>query len=362
MTTYPDFFMEGPDVQAAVDDMQDDWTFPAALSNYALAQSSPLGGYAIRVIGGTSADLVIQRSLPNAYDYIIAGWRGYYPNIVSPTAGDATAARLLIISGGTTQRLKAWITTGGGDLAVRLGSSGSTVHLSVPNYVIQGPAYYEVEIYRHETDGFVGFYRDGNLMGSLTGDTTGLGGTINRLALGAPTVNGGLSPNGARLRDIYFSGLMDWDVIGENAIGAIDVIYIPPDADVDAYQGFVPSDPAYENADMVDESPQDGDTTYNESPLFGAEDLFTHAGSLQEIGIFAVGVVLTARKPETGLLGIHPVIVSGASRLDGTDYNPGATYRSRLGLVATLDPDGDGAWSQASVDALQFGYQNEADY
>ena len=346
---YPDFFFDGFDSLFASAQMQEEWIFTDALALYVITTHAQFGGDAcIRTRGASNQSAALGRVLSTDYDYVLMGYRGYNAGIDAT----GTPSPIFFTSAAGAARLYVLLVNGSsGDVSVRVGAPLGAEILAVAAYFVAGPAFYEVEVYVHAVDGFVGLYRDGNLMGSFAGDTSAIGGDIGRVYMKA--TNGSSAVNTYH-RDFYCCGLTGWATEGENNLGPGEAEILLPDSDESV--DFTPTEG--DNHSGVDDAPNDEDATYNESETDGDDDIFGHPGYGGSSDVFAVAVEYVARKTDAGVLKLQPVLISGAVRSDGPDFVPSDTHQQRLGEVYLVDPEDSGAWSTARVDALTFGYEN----
>lgn len=339
MADYPDFYMDGFQAASSVDDLAAEWSLVGFTAITTDAEIS--GRQVLRFTDGGGGTTEAMRAFSTGYDYVVMGVR------LNPAGGLFTGQSMIRMRSGSTNRLRVVTDGTGGDVDVVVGAA--TTLFSVSGYFSTDPAHYEVEVYRHATDGFVGLYRDGTLIDSFAGDTTGIGGTIDRV---------GMAGHQQNHTDFYCAGVSNWGATeGGHNIGVMTVLELAPTADVGT-PDFTPLS-GTDNFAMADELPNDGDTSHNESGTAGHEDLFTHGGLTGTGTIFAVGVTRTAKKSVAGISSLLPVIVSNANREEGVGAVPGANYRTRCTDFWLTNPDGDVFWDAVAIDALQFGYKNE---
>lgn len=112
------------------------------------------------------------------------------------------------------------------------------------------------------------------------------------------------------------------------------------------------------NVAMIQENPEDGDTTYNSSATPGQQDFYSSTVALPGAPsqVFAVNTSSFARKDDAGTRQIANVIKSGTSTAQGaTDtLNTGAAY-TRYTDSFEVDPATSAAWSPAAAVAVEFG-------
>jgi len=137
-------------------------------------------------------------------------------------------------------------------------------------------------------------------------------------------------------------------------IGDVGVYYRPVDAD-GADTDFTPS-AGSDNYAMVDEIGPDEDTTHNESDgTAGHRDSFETAG-ITNLDILSVGVMVRARKTDTGAATLLLGAIHGASEDQSAAK---ALTEDYLTLTEFFDvcPSTSAAWSAAEVTAAELSYE-----
>lgn len=236
-------------------------------------------------------------------------------------------------------------------LGAVLGESASAIY-SANNWV-----YLELEVFINDTTGYARLYREGVEIISVSGVDTrnGATGVINQIALDNGVNNPGTSGQDSDYDDCYW--LDNGGTAPANApLGPVRVDRLLPNSD-GATTDFTPSSGAVRHH-MVDESLPDGDTTYNESgvsghrDIVGLSDLPTASGT-----IFAVTSRVRARRTDADTIQLIPSIISNTVEEDGTARTLSSSYEEYSDMFP-LNPDGDVAWSDSAVNALQAAYRN----
>jgi len=225
----------------------------------------------------------------------------------------------------------------------------TTVATSTDSIPIGTETFVEVDItIGNGTDGSVAFYLNGvhsNTVSSI--DTTQWDTALQSVTFGA---------NSQTSSQCLFAGWKYGDIIIHTAtspIGDVGVYYRPVDAD-GADSDFTPSAGSDHYA-MADEIGPDEDTTYNESDgTAGHRDSFETAG-VSGLSVLSVGVLVRARKTDTGAATLLLGAVHGASEDQSTAK---ALTEAYLTLVEFFDdcPSG-GAWDAAKVTAAELSYE-----
>lgn len=100
----------------------------------------------------------------------------------------------------------------------------------------------------------------------------------------------------------------------------------------------------------------DGDTTYNSSSTAGHKDSFTHPALAHSGTILAVAAGAWARKDDAGSRTARALLLSGATTQTGDTLIVSDSW-TWLETLAELDPNTAAAWSEAAVNATEFGYE-----
>lgn len=242
-----------------------------------------------------------------------------------------------------------------GNIRVTRGDSRDGVELGVsstPIITASAWSYIEVRALISDTVGSVTVAVDGATVLSLTNIDTRNGGNgiidsaalVRRNGFGNPTNS---------YDDFYWM-----DTTGPapyNAfLGPIRVDRLAPSSDSSVQ--FTRSGGAA-NFEMVDDTAQDGDTSYNESGTAGHKDTFGLTDLSTPSGIvYAVQPRLVARRTDADAINIISSVISNAVEADGASKALGASYQEFRDIF-TQNPDGNVAWNDAAVNALQVAYR-----
>lgn len=185
---------------------------------------------------------------------------------------------------------------------------------------------------------------------SYTGDTSG-GGQATAMHI---RVNGNVDPH-------YFDNLVVWDdtgTVNNDWLGEVRVETLRPTG-VGANSDFTPS--AGANWQNVDETTEDGDTTYNSSTTLGHKDRFTCTPlSSTALNVFAVQSSTIMRRLSGAGAGAGPReikqvafdgVTEGLGEAKALDYYYGWHLH-----VFNTHPTGPALWTPAEVNAGEFGY------
>lgn len=132
-----------------------------------------------------------------------------------------------------------------------------------------------------------------------------------------------------------------------------------PDADGNQTD-FTPST-GVDNYAMVDETYQDGDTTYNSSAIVNQIDLygFQATGFESSANVHAVQVLNVVRKTDAGTCTVRPKIRSSGTNYNGSNTNPSTTY-TFVTEIFEKDPATAAKWTVTGVEAAEFGVERTA--
>ena len=179
---------------------------------------------------------------------------------------------------------------------------------------------------------------------------------------GADTQNGGTSTwtkarigSGANIDDLYIcdgSGSLN-----NTFLGNCQVEVIRPQTDAVAAgtnSDFTPSSGS-DNGAMVDETTQDGDTTYNAGTAAAQKDTYNYPALALTGTILGIKIAPVERKTDAGVRTTCTVVRSNGADYDHADaISPSTSYRMDSQIWET-DPDTTLSWTSAGVNAAEFG-------
>lgn len=244
---------------------------------------------------------------------------------------------------------------------VRITRNGTT--LATGTTVLSAATFYyiEVKVIVSDTVGLAevringvldaSYYGAGSA-GAPTGDTrNGATGVIDGFRVGI--VTGGVGEGTCRHDDLY---VVDTTGSAPNNtyLGDVRVEALFPNGNGNSSQ-FVGSDAdSTDNYLLVDETTQDGDTTYVESSTVGNKDTYTYTDLTPGTGtVFGVQSLLYARKTDAGTRTIKSVARTSATETDSADKTLSTTYLYYPDVRETKP--GGGAWTVTDVNASEFG-------
>lgn len=144
------------------------------------------------------------------------------------------------------------------------------------------------------------------------------------------------------------------DTGGQAFLGDYDVYTIYPDG-AGASAQFTPS--AGSNWQNVDETKNDGDTTYNESQTVGHKDRFTMGNVPADTDtIYAVQVGAFSRKTDVGTRELNVLAYDGTTEGAGADKSLTTAYEWALGMFED-HPTSAAPWTESEVNSMEAGYE-----
>jgi hypothetical protein len=113
------------------------------------------------------------------------------------------------------------------------------------------------------------------------------------------------------------------------------------------------------NVSQIQETSEDGDTSYNWSATTGQVDTFNNAAlSSTPTTIWGVDVVTYMRKDDVTSQTVRTKLISGATTSNGASKTPDTLYRFFSDMYLT-DPNTAGlAWTGTTVNAAKIGYEH----
>ena len=244
--------------------------------------------------------------------------------------------------------------------------SGPTLTLRVLNTIVAtastapptGAQYWEVIYYSHATSGYFALYIDGIEFVRFDGDTVGAAGDVDNVVIrsGHPTTSFTLVSQWNF--DDVVAAVVTGGEIGDPAadvrLGSVVHSVVVPTGDVTS-QG-TPS-AGSDNFAMVNDLPQDGDTTHVEFAATGDKDLYSH-GSTLPVDTAPIGVKVTSiqRLPSGGTTQVRHLVDNVSTEAQGSDEGVGGDYAAQSHRWAQ-SPFTSGAWTKAEVEALRFGVE-----
>jgi predicted RecA/RadA family phage recombinase len=170
---------------------------------------------------------------------------------------------------------------------------------------------------------------------------------------------------GSAVSDLYYTDLYVCDQLGgvnNDFLGDIHVETIRPDAD-GTTNNWVPLN-AGDNYVEVDETNQDGDTTYNTGSNAADLDLYGYAAIADSPNsIKGLQINSVIRREDGSTREVRDAIRSGAANYLGqgsvANTNPGNSY-TNYATCHDTNPDTAVAWTEAGINAAEFGIDLES--
>lgn len=329
-------FMDGFD-HYVVGDIFKKWTSGSAPNSFATGRTGNCAAYfyhfdTIKTLGSNYATIIVGMAIKRS---------------TNDTANQASQGFLNLYDGATRQLFLRH--AGSGAISV---VRGSTALATSADGILSSSNFKYVEL-KATINGTTGSYEvrvDGAtiLSGTNVNTQNGSNAYVNAIGISATLENSG----GALtyIDDLYVcdtSGTVANDFLGDVVVQTIR----PTGAGTNTQ--FTPLSGA--NWENVDETTNDGDTTYVSSGTVGHRDTYA-MGDIAAIGgtIFGVQVNIAARKEGTVTRGIKPVLKSGASYSLGNETILGTSY-VYVQNQYTLNPDGSVQWTESAVNAIEAG-------
>lgn len=219
---------------------------------------------------------------------------------------------------------------------------GSTQIATDANYVTATITHIEVKVFSDATNGTIEIKINGTSVYSGTGLNTN-GADITRIDFGC-------CGNASQ----YNSGIF----IADDWVGALIPKLLTPNGD-DSVQ--LTRSAGSDNYALVNETAEDGDTTYVESNTSGHKDIYTFSDLAQGFEPKVISIVMVAKEADAGGKGMKILSVQNATERSHLTVNPlPAAYPNAAGAgsYVTLDecPDAT-ALSRSKLNDIKFGVE-----
>lgn len=341
------------------------WVVSEAGKWFADASGGPDGQPALRVTNGDGAS--ITRPLARTGSGTTLRIAGYVKTTVNYVGDNTPAFRSEILFGvfniADNVNLCIGLNSGGLLTLCRMESNSTLTIVGTGTTIIDTGDWFrvEIEILIDASAGVAKLWVNGiqeiDLSGVDTQDTTGGVEVFTHFILGC--ADGTVATNNS----IFFSDFVVWDEGGSEFTGEFGnkvhkIKYIQPDS-TGTTTDFTPSTGA--NFENVDEVGIDADTTYNESSVSTNRDIFNYeAISVTLDEIFTVSSTSIVRNTDVGAIDARNVNKSSAVITPGPTYTINTTNYGDTVLEQVLDnnPNTSAQWTETTVDAAEFGYEN----
>lgn len=233
--------------------------------------------------------------------------------------------------------------------ALKLISGGVTLTTAAAIYAPNTYNYYELKYTKGTgANGFAELRQDGVVLLTITTSTE----TTDAGDIGV--VESSNSVGVQQVDDLYL--LNGTGSVNNNYLGDVRVDYHIADTDGSSTD-FTPSSGSV-NFEMVDDNPPDRDTTYVESGTVSARDINSVTAASLATAIHGVQQVALARKTDAGTVTVDMISQkpSGAGEKVQSSGTLPIDYAFSLG-IAEVDPDDSTAWTDARVNATEFGFK-----
>ena len=206
--------------------------------------------------------------------------------------------------------------------------------------------YIEVKVYCHASAGTVDVHVNGVSKLSLTAQNTkqGTDAFYNQVYIGPPR------NTTTALDDVY---ILDGNgAVNNDFLGTRKVIGLFPASDASVAWTTSAGSTHY---NLVNENPEDGDTSYVQSLTSGQADLFGYSGLPPVNTIAGIQINTACKETAAGSHSIITPVKSGSTESDDTAQPVGIqSYIDRRRIVET-DPATGVAWTRTGLNAAQIG-------
>ena len=214
-----------------------------------------------------------------------------------------------------------------------------------------------------DVNGLLEIRIDGNSLFEYHGDTKGSTTKgFNRLRFGFQSL--------ATQCTVWYDDIALNDVTGgvnDTWVGSGSCLLLKPKA-AGTYTEWTASNETYDNWEMVDEVPHDGDSTYvasvvpDEIDSYKTEELVADYALSPALGISSVKAVQAVfhGRWEDSDVDITPLLVSGGNIQHGDLIHAPSTYMPASQYVFNINPFTNLPWTFGEVDALEVGAQHKA--
>jgi len=208
--------------------------------------------------------------------------------------------------------------------------------------------HFEIKVVTNDTTGSIELRVNGSAKLTLTSQDTQAGSNAYHDMVRFL----GVASTGQHIDDIYIcdgSGSAN-----NNFLGNMKVVGIFPTAEGDTIN-FTPST-GTDNSALVDENPPNDDTDYVESSTVGQKDLYQY-GDVSGLGNTIAGLQINTdvRETDASSFSLITVVKSNVTESDSAASAIGSTSYVTKTRVVAQDPDTSAAWTQAGINAAQFG-------
>ena len=287
--------------------------------------------------------------LPSAETRIITGlaWRS------SDVGG--TSHSIIDIREGSTIHLTLYFETDGGLRLYRGSSSGTVLGSAYGVMLTQSWHYIEFDCTINDSTGAFQVWVDGVSVMSGSGVDTRNGGSVGQITQVTYDQDNATDP---QLDDLY---ILNTSGLTNNArLGDVTIETLLPTSD-GSTTDFSPDTGLTNYTQIDDGGTPDDDTTYISSSTLNHTDLHGYGNlTLANINtVHCVSVLNHARKEDAGTREIRALARNGLTTGEAAAKALGTEYRFVEGIFET-NPDGGGAWTEATVNSAEFGITIES--
>ena len=288
------------------------------------------------------------RSVTKTLSPASATWIVGFALRVTPAGGNNGNAFFLTLDSGTVQLDLRW-----NSLNQLVVTRAGTTLATTSAFPVQVWHYVEFKFTINNSTGSYELRVNGDTAASASGiDTQNTANaSVNGYRWTALSNDGNTTPT-FQIDDVYMcdnTGGTNNDFLGDVRIQALF-----PDGNGNSSQHVGSDSNSTDNYLLVDETAQDGDTTYVASSTVGEKDTYTYGDLTSSTGtVYGVQILPYSRKTDAGARSIVSVARSGATEEDSANKALSTSY-IYLPDIRETKPGG-GAWTISDVNAAEFG-------
>jgi hypothetical protein len=309
------------------------------------------GGKALRYDANhTRAETLFARTIASPKSTLITGCALLVEAL--PTAGVSMPLLYIENNASTPQRHEVRLASDGAIEVYKRESSDTKLGVSWVPLTPGAWRYLELKVVEGSGSGSVEVRLDGQAVLTLTGLTVTTGAKLYKAGVCVKTTTSAI-PVAVRIDDFYLADTAG--SLNNTYLGDVRIDVLRPMGAGDTGQ-WTPTGAAA-NWDTVNEALPD-EADYVSATTLGLRDLYqmTDLPAMSAPTVLGVQSVLLAHKSDAGATGIKAVVKSGAAETTGALHNLASDPLYFTHLFET-DPNTATAWTEATLNAAQFGQQ-----
>lgn len=340
-------FMLNPSLLATAD-LPTVFTLPSPAQVTISAGNGRGGGASLRFTTTGNADCSAGLVLPPSPTWSIASALKLSR---IPTAGSNPTPLVKFYDGGILQVTIGIVITTGLISAFRGDVSGTLLGTTSAGMSTAVQDHYEFQTTIHPTAGTVKIWKNSTLILNLSSQNTrnSTNNSINALRFGLSGSSAGESPMTLDYSDFH---------IADDQVGDQKITILSPTGPGTTTQFTNTGGSA--NWDSVDDTTQDGDTTFVSSNTVNQLDTYAMSDLASSSNILAVGAWICAKKTDAGTRQGQPQYRIGATNYSGASIFPASGNYGFFQDNKLVSPASAIAWTPAEVNAMEFGVKVSA--